>query len=367
MRRVMIGASALALGAGGAFAGGIERSIQSTAILFEKGNYLEFSMGNLDPSVSGTQMVSVAPFSLAGSDSGNVLGSYTTWSLAVKTAITDKLDFALVLDQPVGADVDYFSGDTGYLYGLFGGSTATLDAYALTAMLRYKLPQNFSIIGGVRAQQAEGDVALFNGYTMSTSKELDYGYLVGVAWEKPEIAARVSLTYNSAITHKFDVTEMGADAPSFSTTVPESVNLEFQTGIAADTLLFGSVRWVDWTSFDITPYYYELMFGSPLVSHHHDTVTYTLGLGRKFNETWSGAFTVTHEPQVDGFSGNLGPTNGYDAVGLAATYTKGAIKITGGARYYWVGDTKTKAMGVPFGDFTDNDAIGLGLRVGYNF
>jgi len=34
---------------------------------------------------------------------------------------------------------------------------------------------------------------------------------------------------------------------------PQSVNLEFQTGIAKVTLLFGSVRWVDWTAFNIFP------------------------------------------------------------------------------------------------------------------
>ncbi len=369
MRRVLMTVSATALTATGAFAGGIERSTQSVAILFEQGNYVEFTLGEVSPNVSGVQQVPLT--TPAGSSSGDMAGDYTTWSLAVKTAITDKLNFALILDEPIGADVDYKTG-TGYSYG---GSTAAIDSHALTAMLRYKLDGGFSVIGGLRAQQSEGEVALFNGYTMDTSKELDYGYLVGVAWEKPEIAARVSLTYNSAIDHDFRTTEnpgAGPDIPgTMEVTSPQSLNLEAQTGIAADTLLFGSVRWVDWSEFVIAPPVYENNFGN-LVDYDGDTITYSIGLGRRFNETWSGAITASYEDAIGGYSGNLGPTDGATSVGLATTYTSGPMKITGGVRYVWLGDTETEApspypAGTTFGKFKDNEGVAVGLRVGYSF
>lgn len=54
MRRVVWAASALALTAGGALAGGIERTNQSVGILFEKGRYAELSFGHFAPDVSGT-------------------------------------------------------------------------------------------------------------------------------------------------------------------------------------------------------------------------------------------------------------------------------------------------------------------------
>lgn len=384
MRQVLGVAGATLLCGSAAFAGGVERSTQSTAILFEPGNYVELSFSSVSPSVSGTQLVNAGPGSLAGSRSGDMAGDYDTWSLGVKTALTDRLDLALVLDQPVGGDIDYFSGATGYLYGVNGGSTATLDASALTAMLRYRFDGNISIFGGIRRETAKGEVRLFNGYTLDTSTETDYGYLIGVAWEKPEIAARIALTYNSEITHGFAAKEGalvdaggGVFVPiamdtRFETTVPQSVNLEFQTGVAKDTLLFGSVRWVDWTAFEIAPVLYEAGAMDALVDYDHDTITYNLGLGHRFNETWSGAVTASYEPSHSGYSGNLGPTNGATSVGVAATYTRGPMKITGGARYIWIGDALTEAPlpfppGNDFSKFKDNSGVALGMRIAYSF
>lgn len=378
MRRVVTTASALALAAGAATAGGIERSTQSVAILFEQDNYLEFNIGHARPDVSGTQQITAGEMSPAGVNSGDMTGDFTTLGLGLKMRLNDNLDVALVLDEPVGADVGY--PITGYLYG---GSTAEINSHAMTALLRYRLPSNISLIGGVRAVRTSGEVALFNGYTMTTSKETDYGYVLGVAWEKPEIAARVALTYNSEITHDFAANEIGSIDTSFSTTIPQSVNLEFQTGIAADTLAFGSIRWVDWTAFDITPPVYQNAetnhFKDPLVSYNGDTTTYTLGIGRKFNETWSGAAFVSYEDGNGGYSGNLGPTDGATTLGLAATYTHGNVKITGGVRYVMIGDAKTEIPSAllggacpgqdcgTFGEFTDNKAVGFGLRVGVTF
>ncbi|MDL4524050.1 hypothetical protein [Pseudomonas aeruginosa] len=35
---------------------------------------------------------------------------------------------------------------------------------------------------------------------------------------------------------------------------PDSVNLEFQTGLRQGTLLFGSLRWVNWSDLALQPY-----------------------------------------------------------------------------------------------------------------
>ncbi|WP_413870412.1 hypothetical protein [Albidovulum sp.] len=388
MGRVLVTASALAIGASTALAGGVERSAQSVGILFEKGNYAEFSIGRVSPDVSGVQQVNAAPASLAGASSGDMAGDYNTYSLGVKLQVNDRIDVALVLDEPVGADVAYAMGSSpaGMNY-LYGGSTADINSLGTTALLRFKLPNNLSLIGGVRQISTSGNVALFNGYQMRTSTETDYGYVLGIAWEKPEIAARVALTYNSSVTHDFNASENGLST-SFETEIPQSVNLEAQTGVAADTLVFGSIRWVDWSAFEIAPPAYMgaagNVFKDPLVSYQDDTFTYTLGVGRKFNDTWSGAAFVTHETGKGGYSGNLGPTDGSTALGLAATYTMDRIKITGGIRYVMIGDAETEtpaAIGIPtgscnlvgdsdcgtFGKFDNNHAVALGLRVAYSF
>ena len=77
----------------------------------------------------------------------------------------------------------------------------------------------------------------------------------------------------------------------------------------------GSVRWVDWTAFNITPQY----LGQPIVSNDDDTFSTSLGIGRRFNENWSGAVILGYEKTQGTPSGNLGPTDGYKSIGIAAT------------------------------------------------
>ena len=339
-----------------AVAGGVERGPNSVAILFEEGNYAEVTLGYGSPDVSGTAF---------GGASGNMLGSYLTYSLGIKQSLSDKLDFAIIMNEPIGADVDYAAG-TGYA---LAGTTANLQAAAITGLLRYKMPSNISVYGGLRAEQAKGDVTIIAPlvwipfYNLSTDRQMAWGYLVGAAWEKPEIAARVALTYVSPITHTLQSVENGNPTGSFETEVPQSLNLEFETGIAADTLLFGSVRWQDWSAFDISPAAYTFLVGSPLVSYQSDRISYSLGIGRKFSDTWSGAVTLGYEPSNGDVTGNLGPVDGYKSIGLAASYTHDNIKITGGVSYYKVGDAVTN-IGA---SFTDNSAVAAGVRVGVSF
>jgi long-subunit fatty acid transport protein len=182
----------------------------------------------------------------------------------------------------------------------------------------------------------------------------------------------VALTYNSAIDHDLATTETSALGTSTSNTpvsTPQSVNLDFQTGIAADTLLFGGVRWVDWSEFDISPQdYATLTGGGSLVSYNSDTVTYTLGLGRRINETWSVSGRVFYEDPTGGFSSNLGPTDGLLGAALAAQYTVGQTQVSFGLSYTDIGDAETTlGGGVAASDFSGNSAWGAGIRVGYTF
>ncbi len=354
MKRILTTAAAMVAVASAAQAGGVERSTQSVAILFEQGRYAELSFGTFSPDVSGTLGVS----------SGDMTSTYNTFSIGYKMDIGESLDFALIIDQPIGADVAYPTG-TGYP---LAGATAKLTSSAITALLRYQFESNVSVYGGLRYQTVHGEVSLgpaVLNYTLDTNNDSELGYVVGFAWEKPEIAARVALTYNSAITHSLESVEFGSPTAGFDTEVPQSVNLEFQTGIAKDTLLFGSIRWQEWSAFEIAPPVYAGATGTALVDYASDRVTYNLGVGRKFNDNWSGAVTIGYEPSDGELTGNLGPTDGFKSIGLAATYTMDSVKITGGVRYVDIGDA-TANIG-PGAPFTDNSGVGIGLRVGYTF
>ena len=372
--------SAQALGAAGvilasaglAQAGAIDRSLQSTAIIFESGNYVELTFGYLWPDVSGTEVPA-----LGGQSSENMYGNYSTGSLSFKTAINDNVDLGFIIDKPFGADTQYPTG-TGYFAA---GTTANLDTTAYTALIKYRFPSNVSLVAGLRYQTLAADAFIpfltprpgrTAPYQVIGEESGGWGYVLGAAWEKPEIAARVSLTYNSAISYELPTTETSALGVTPSTTdteTPQSVNLEFQTGIAADTLLFGGIRWVDWTEFVVSPPAYStLTRGQDLIFYNGDVFTYTLGVGYRFNEAWSGAVTYVHDEPIGGYSLNLGPVDGYDSIALAATWTNGAIKVTGAVRYFNLGDTQTQLGALsPAANFDGNSAIGVGLRLGYTF
>lgn len=340
-------------------AGGVERSAQSVGILFEEGTYAELSFSSVSPDVSGVALAGPVA-------TGDIATDYLNVAFRYRQDITDELSFALIGENHIGADVNYASG-TGYP---IAPSVAELPAFSLTALLRYEMPSSVSVYGGVRVAQASGDVSLFlptvpTTYTLETDTSTAVGYVLGVAYEIPEIALRVALTYNSAYTHEFQGSETGLAAPStlpFETEIPQSVMLEAQSGIAEDTLLFGSIRWVDWTEFDITPQIYGGAVGS-LVSYDNDSVTYTLGVGRRFTDTFSGAVSVVFEPENNTQGSNLGPTDGRIALGLGGTYTMpNGVEVSGGVQYSWLGDTVTSV-----GTFEDNTTIAAGLTIGMSF
>lgn len=372
------GALTGALTGGAALAGGVDRSGQSVVVLFEKGNYAEFSLGMVTPKVSGVgagaAVSAVTP--TPGQSSGDMAGDYFTFSGAYKHRFNDRISAAIIFDQPFGANVDYPSGSTYYARG----STAELTSNAVTGVMKYTLPSNISFIGGLRYQTLSAKAKVpfvtaaptFAPYTANGKADSAVGYLIGAAFEKPEIALRVALTYNSKVKHELATSETSVAGALSSTTpinTPQSVNLEVQSGIAKDTLLFGSVRWVEWSKFDVTPTQYKgLTGGKSLVSYDSDTISYTLGLGRKFNDQWSGAVTLGYEAPTGGFASNLGPTDGYWSIGIGGSYTRDNMKISGGIRYVSIGDADTTLGGnVAAANFSGNSAIGAGIKLGFTF
>lgn len=368
------------LTAGGALAGGIERSHSPYAILWEKGNYAELSFGHLSPKASGT-----FTHPLAGAlGSGDILPSYNQTSVAVKYAIRPDLDLALVIDQPMGAKINYPTGiQSGAAPYPIGGSNARIDSHALSALLRYRINENWSIHGGLKAQRTKGEVEIFNPnlpggqYGMKTSSETDLGFLLGTAYERPDIALRVALTYQSAITHDFRATETLPRAgvtreTGFKTKTPQSLTLDVQSGIAADTLVFGSLRWREWSAFNITPPFYS-SFGSSdpqnannsLVAYPRNVVTLNLGVGRKFTENFSGSISVGYEKANDFRTSNLGPHNGMKSLTIGGSYAKDNWKLSGGVTYAKLGEATTY---LPIGgSFNDNKLLAVGLKLGFSF
>ena len=149
--------------------------------------------------------------------------------------------------------------------------------------------------------------------------------------------------------------------------LPETLRLNFQTGIAADTLLFGSIEHVKWSGAQISVPTGSL--ATSIETEFSDTTSYSLGVGRKLNEQWSISATYSKEPGNDSTSGSLFTvSNGTEGVTLGARYTQGNMVVSGGVNYTRVGavDIVTDS-GQTLATYGGNTAMGVGVKVGFTF
>ena len=137
---------------------------------------------------------------------------------------------------------------------------------ALTCSYAFAMgPGAFRIIGGINYEmasytQTKNYSLLAGGIPTFASLDLsgeNLGWRAGVAYEIPEYAVRASLMYFAAVDIEADgtITNLpvggGAFAPLVpvyaSATIPQSVELKLQSGIAPGWLASASVKWTDWS------------------------------------------------------------------------------------------------------------------------
>ena len=153
-------------------------------------------------------------------------------------------------------------------------------------------------------------------------------------------------------------------------TTPQSVNLDFQTGIMANTVAFANVRWVEWSGFSIQPPLFgTTTSGLDLVNYSKDQWSANVGVGRKLTDQWAGNLSAGWDSGAGNPVTTLGPTEGYWNVGLGVQYSPAAnYFVAGGVKYFWLGDADAKiSSGTIVGNFNDNHAIAAGLKLGYRF
>jgi long-subunit fatty acid transport protein len=362
--------AATALSTTGAVAGALDRSYQNIGVLFEPGNYAELSFAAVDPEASGRD--TTVPQTIS-----DVAEDFNQFAAGVKYQFSPMLSFALIADKPYGSDVVYPGNPAA---SAFGGTRVDVNSIALTGLARYHFNENMSVHGGLRYQQIGGDVALsglaygpLSGYSATIDDDSAVGYVIGAAYEMPEIALRVSLTYHSAVEHDVRVTERisGVGVVANGTTeieTPEAIQLEFQTGVAEDTLVFGSIRHANWSEVRLIPDFIRAQPTGQSLINLDDVTTYTLGVGRRVTDALSVSASVGYEPEQDSdLVSPLSPTNGRKWVGLGTRYTMGNVEYSAGVRYTWLGDARPQTGGIPRAVFEDNDIVVVGAKIGYRF
>ena len=424
-------------------AAGLDRSGQDVTAFFQDGTYAEAVYTYIDADVSGYDSANVNPGQNdyeRGNKTGDIAESYDFFRYGVKTDINDTFSVGVLYDEPFGAAAEYTQSNFvasnnpqasgGELVGdgvdpqtagaiaLAESATAgentnvEVRSQSLTGILGMKFGanKNFQIYGGPVAQRIQSETKLrglaygpASGYTSNSNPDMDYGYIAGIAYSKPEIALKAALTYRSEIDHDIDISEnypiagilaqgaalqqgatpaqaaaIGAAAANrnsnYEMTTPKSVNFDFQTGINPTTLATAKVRWVPWSDFVITPPLYNDVSkrnygpdGLDLVEYEDDQWQVELGLAKRVAPALAISGTVGWDSGAGDPTTSLGPVDGYYSVGLGAKYNVTENwAVSAGGKYLWFGDAKGRLpSGKIVGDFQDNDGYIAGLKISY--
>ena len=424
-------------------AAGLDRSGQDVTAFFQDGTYAEAVYTYIDADVSGYDSANVNPGQNdyeRGNKTGDIAESYDFFRYGVKTDINDTFSVGVLYDEPFGAAAEYTQSNFvasnnpqasgGELVGdgvdpqtagaiaLAESATAgentnvEVRSQSLTGILGMKFGanKNFQIYGGPVAQRIQSETKLrglaygpATGYTSNSNPDMDYGYIAGIAYSKPEIALKAALTYRSEIDHDIDISEnypiagilaqgaalqqgatpaqaaaIGAAAANrnsnYEITTPKSVNFDFQTGINPTTLATAKVRWVPWSDFVITPPLYNDVSkrnygpdGLDLVEYEDDQWQVELGLAKRVAPALAISGTVGWDSGAGDPTTSLGPVDGYYSVGLGAKYNVTENwAVSAGGKYLWFGDAKGRLpSGKIVGDFQDNDGYIAGLKISY--
>lgn len=367
---ILAASSALALPA---VAGGLERGGYNIDLLFDDSDYaVDSSATFVMPqrkvkNVVGTNVPLIGA-TLAGVGAVGLSGDLTAasgstaddtenfWSKRVgaRARFTDNLDCMFDYSEPWGAHLAPGGDWNGAVYN--SETDVYSRNYATTCRVKFDLGKgDMSVIGGAFFQELGGFKNRLAGVTNSSlagsgipagtdvigNLQMEgngWGWRAGLAYEMPEIAFRASLVYNTAV----DIDLSGTVGSNLSTTredivgaisMPDSLELKVQSGIAPDWLAFGSVKWTDWSQLQAIP------FCSPGVAcvpgnmfngatglgavrgqlnlFYRDGWTVSGGVGHKINDQWNVGGSLTWDR---GVSTGMGALTDTWTVGTAVTY-----------------------------------------------
>ena len=342
----------------GVFAGGYESNALSTSFMYEEGGefnaYSEVSYGSRSYDIKGTRY---AP-------TGSAVKDQTSTTVSFKYDLTDNISIGFTNYNQGSIQLDYSEA------GSVGAAALpvvdlTIDARVL--MAKYNISENIGVIAGVKQTVVKDATAnIFQSVPLGASSITggnEIGYVYGAVYTRDDIAMRVELTAETSTDFELATTNAGIPDGTTLGSTPDYMNLYFQSGIAEDTLLYGSMRTANWSENQL----YVYPHNNAATSSFTDSTTYSLGLGRKFTDNFSGSISLSGEPKGASASDTpLTITNGYQGITLGGKYTIDNMSITAGYNYTQVGDVNLSS-GLGAGEFTDNTITGLGVRVGFKF
>ena len=350
---------------------GLERINIDPTFMFKEGSSAEIGFANINPSLPAVKGTGSAFTFQSGLD---VAPSFSALTGSVKTEMGESFDLGLFYtSQGNGVGIDY-----GTITGPEGAVTikADLEIPTLAAIGKYQINDAMSVFVGAKQSTFKGGATLklgsdanLNGVPDVTShwemsEKSGIGAIYGAAYEMPEIALRVILTIEDDIAYNIPVTGKAGAASTGTATasIGDAMSLNFQTGIAEDTLLFGNIRRSNWKDNQVkvpTP------AGLAQISSFSDGDSYSLGIGRKINDDLSVSISGFYDGSAGGSISELAPTGSTKTLSVGGKYAiADNADLSFGGSYSQRGDALTSSYKA---SLTDSKVISLGAKVGFSF
>lgn len=380
---VLTTAMALFSAAAPALAGGFSRGEANTDILFNDSRFsaaseLIYVSPSRDYSELMGQPVDDKPYSDA----------FFVPSLAIGAKIGDNLSCALTYTQPFGGSATYSDAAQNAEFvtaaGLgdpFPNPTSKMkfsaDEYGATCKIAFAAgPGNLHLIGGAFLETFDyREDTLIGSVHLKDDGEI--GYRVGVAYDIPEYAMRVQVMYRSEVHHEgtgmytpsdFAIANGITDrlAANGAGTLPQSLKIYAQTGVAPGWLVYGSVTWTDWSVLPTFRYDVPGLGTANKVFNYRDGYTVQLGAGHEFSDTVSGTVNITWDQGV-GTGADITTDTWTLGVGTQYKAEIGTIGI-GAAVTYLTAGSQAVSSGATYDAKADADwALGLGVSYSVQF
>ncbi len=351
---------------------GLERINIDPSFMFTEGSSAEIGFANISPSLPAVKGTGSAFTFQSGLD---VAPSFSAITGSIKTEMGDSFDLGLFYtSQGNGVGIDY-----GTITGLEGNITikADLEIPTLAAIGKYQINDTMSVFVGAKQTTVKAGATLKLGMDSNSnlnpdvtshwelSKKSGIGAIYGAAYEMPEIALRVVLTVEDDIDLSIPATAKGglADTGTATASIGDAISLNFQTGIAEDTLLFGNIRRSSWADNQVkVP---VLVAGLTQVSSFSDGDSYSLGIGRKINDDLSVSISGFYDGSSGGAISELAPTGSTKTISVGGKYAiADNADLSIGGSYSQRGDALTGSYKA---SLTDSKVISLGAKVAFSF
>ena len=400
------------LSATSAIAGGFEASRLDTKFMYEEGNFAEVSHASLNYSVQAKTF----RLTNVGTPGGNPpwpvgtgveANEESVKSSQARTAASFKTNYGRLevgfsryksgSIQLSGSASKYYTndcaGDATKCGGAVPNTNVNINTLALLGKMRAS--ENFAVLFGIKKTSLEDSRVTTSRGNFTITGESKNAGIFGFAYSKPDIALRLellmqpssrisaktaftisdyakSLTTTAVALGLSDCTVAQASSANFNTTMisPAKTTLNFQSGVAKDTLVFGSIHRVDWESAQINAD--TGCSATRAASSFWNTTTYTFGVARKISETLALTSSFTKETGGEKTTASLFTVNnGYNALNIGARYKVGRATISAGYNYTKLGNIDVFALSTAptrnYAAYKNNSVSAFGVKVGYNF